>query len=171
MASSATIKAVLASTPPALSISFGSEQVKEQGQHLPRANATQEPTISFPGAVPGKKYLAINIDLDAPFSSFPILAPICHWVKHDLSTSSPDGQLTSETPTLIQWGPPGPPPGAGPHRYVFALYEQPEAFTPDVVLPAGETLKLTGRMRFDFEGFEKKTGVGAVVAGGWFTSN
>jgi phosphatidylethanolamine-binding protein (PEBP) family uncharacterized protein len=171
MASSATIKAVLASTPAALQISFGTEEVKEQGQHLPRAKATTEPTITFPGAVPGKKYLVINIDLDAPFSSFPFLAPICHWVKHDLTVSQEGAALTSSTPTLVEWGPPGPPPGAGPHRYVFALYEQPESFTPETVLPGGVKLTRTGRMRFDFEGFEKKTGVGGVVAGGYFNSN
>jgi phosphatidylethanolamine-binding protein (PEBP) family uncharacterized protein len=179
MAETETIKAILASEVPALSISFGETEVKEAGYYLSRQLAQEAPKISFPGATAGKKYIVLSIDLDAPFISFPILGPILHWVRSDLSTtssastsSSPqEGVLESETSTLVPWGPPGPPPGAAPHRYVFCLYEQPEGLTPDMVIPGGEMKSRYQRMRFDFAGFEKKAGVGKVVAGGWFTSN
>jgi len=178
MAESAAIKAVLAKEPPLLEVSFGTEKVKEQGQYLPRAIAASAPTIAFPGATPGKKYIIINVDLDAPFASLPFMSPIAHWIKHDLSTTSPvstatspqEGVLESETKTLAEWAPPRPPPGAGPHRYVFCLYEQPADFTLESIAPVGEMTRL-GRMRFDFEGFQKKAGLGSVVAGAWFVSN
>jgi phosphatidylethanolamine-binding protein (PEBP) family uncharacterized protein len=179
MAETATIKAVLASEVPALSVSFGDEEIKEPGQYLSKKLAQQAPKISFPGATAGKKYIVINIDLDAPYISFPFLGPIIHWFRSDLSTtssastaSSPqDGVLESESTTLVPWGPPGPPPGAAPHRYVFCLYEQPQGLTPDMVISGGELKSMSQRMRYDFAGFEKKSGVGKVVAGAFFTSN
>jgi phosphatidylethanolamine-binding protein (PEBP) family uncharacterized protein len=170
MAQSATIKAILAKEAPLLQISFGDTQVKENGQHLPRATATPEPSISFPSAAQGKKYFVINVDLDAPFISLPFMSPILHWAKHDL-TASADGTLTNESgKSLAFWAPPGPPPGAAPHRYVFCLYEQPEGFDSEGLAPGGVVTRF-GRMRFDFEGFEKKFGLGSVAAGGWFVSN
>lgn len=171
MADHPAIKAVLDKSLPVLQQSLDSKSV-ENGAYIGRASAQSAPqlTLSSPRASdPAKKYLLINIDLDAPFASFNFLSPILHMFQTDLTFSASDTLETGTSP-LIPWAPPGPPPGAGPHRYVSVLYEQPESFKSEALFPT-LPIKMTGRMRFDFAGFEKKAGVGKPIAGSWFTSN
>lgn len=194
MAKQEAVKSVLDGKLPQLSISFNNKTVPN-GTHIPRAEAQSAPSIvwsSAPSAAStsqatptdasthtgtmgtdtGKKYIHVNIDLDAPFVGFPFLAPILHFLQKDVTVENAStSPLSSKVPPVVSWVAPGPPPGSGPHRYVSLLYEQPEGFNAkgEIIPEAG--LSRTARMRFDFAAFEKKAGLGKPVAGGYFLSN
>jgi phosphatidylethanolamine-binding protein (PEBP) family uncharacterized protein len=178
MANNPNVKAVLSNSLPLLKISFGSEQVKEPGQHLSRDKAVAAPTVNFNAVSSTGRYLLLNIDLDAPFASFPILGPIMHWLQPDLTTGVTKDNAgfavlargKEENGACVDWIGPKPPPGAGPHRYVFLLYEQPKGFEAGK-LGWNHGVGRSARMRFDIDGFEKKAGLEKAVGGNWFLSN
>jgi phosphatidylethanolamine-binding protein (PEBP) family uncharacterized protein len=162
------IKSVLAASVPTLVVTFPNDvSIKERGQYIPRLSAQVAPKISYPNGVPGKKYFVITLDLDAPFVSFPILGPILHWMRYDLTVGE-GGALEGDE--ACAWAAPRPPPGSGPHRYVFALFEQPESLKKDMIAHEGG-YSIGMRMRYDYAALEKKIGLGEVLAGTWFTSN
>lgn len=116
--------------------------------------------------------MVICVDLDAPFTSFNVLAPIMHWIQPGFKPQAGTTNLKTEMPFVVNYGAPGPPPGSGPHRYVFMLYEQPEGFEVSKHAPAGgKGLGIGGRMRYDLAAFEKEAGLGTVVAANYFYSN
>jgi len=176
MSDNPNVKAVLSNSLPLLQITFDSETVKEPGQFLSRSAATPTPKVAYKAT--SGTYLLLNVDLDAPFKSLPFLGPILHWLEPSLTlSSSPQEEgfatLTKDEGSKLSsvfWAPPGPPPGAAPHRYVFLLYEQPDGFDP-AKLGFGEGIGRRARMRFDLNGFEEKAGLGKAVAGNWFESN
>lgn len=108
------------------------------------------------------------------------MGPILHWVQPGLkSSNSQTGELTSSSPHLANYIPPGPPPMSDWHRYVFLLYEQPQDFEEKLGKGVGLGLGLskgggemprTQRMRCDVEGFLEMLGVGEVVAVNYFLS-
>ena len=115
--------------------------------------------------------MVIGLDIDAPFPSFGVLGPILHWVQpgFKIATSS---QLESAAPFVANYIGPAPPPGSAPHRYIFLLYEQPEAFDGSKYAPAGgKNLSNWNRMRYDLGAFEKEIGLGPVIAANYFHSN
>ena len=149
--------------------------MKQPGQHFDRKKAASEPLIHY-NATPSK-FLLLNLDLDAPFSSFPILAPVLHSMHSNLNLSEAKdeggfAQLTKPTGKQlgVDWAAPNPPLGAGPHRYVYLLYEKPESFNIKNFVPKGG-MTIMGRMRFDLDRFEKKAGLEKAVPGNWFVSN
>lgn len=82
--------------------------------------------------------------------------------------------LKADAPFIANWIGPEPPPGSGPHRYVFLLYEQPEGFEAagKKYAPAeGKEMGIWGRVRFDLDGFEREVGLGKAVAANYFLSN
>lgn len=175
MATVPSVKSVLDASIPQLKISFGTKDL-ENGEYISRAEATNAPTISWPSAPadPAKKYVHLNLDLDAPFVSFSIMSPILHSIWADCTLGT-DGTVQHAAHVAskesIDWIKPGPPPGAAPHRYVSLLYEQPEGFNADKsVVPEGG-MPRSKRIRFDAVGFEQKHKLGKPVAGGFFTSN
>lgn len=150
--------------------------------HLNQLNPSTEaqaiPEISFSTTTTtaNKTYLLVSIDLDGPFPSFSILSPILHWIQPSLHpTPSNDNTTTTlkaNAPFIANWIGPEPPPGSGPHRYVFLLYEQPEGFEVQRYAPgAGKEMGIWGRVRFDLDGFEREVGLGEVVAVNYFLSN
>src|SRR6202012_5510876 len=100
----------LSNSLPLLKINFGTNELKEPGERLSREVAGLAPTVACNSSGSGK-YLLINIDLDAPFASFPFLAPILHWLVVDLTVSAPkdgaDGFSTLTAPEgsapLVDW--------------------------------------------------------------------
>jgi hypothetical protein len=76
--------------------------------------------------------------------------------------------LAIESPFLVDYAGPAPPPKSKPHRYVLLLYEQPEVID---VGKGGKKVGVWPRMRWDLGKFEKEIGLGEVVAGTWFLSN
>ena len=115
--------------------------------------------------------MVIGVDIDAPFPSFGVLGPILHWIQPGLE-SSQTGELTSsDTPFVVNYIGPAPPPGSPSHRYVFLLYEQPADFDGKKYAPAnGAKLGNWQRMRYDLGAFEKKVGLGPVLAANYFKS-
>lgn len=105
--------------------------------------------------------------------SLPLLSPILHWIQPGLKLGTGGAKtLTSEVPFVSDYIGPGPPPGSGPHRYVFMLYEQPEGFAGTKFAPAGGAkMGRWPRMRYDLDAFEKQAGLGSVLAANYFLSN
>lgn len=67
---------------------------------------------------------------------------------------------------------PAPPPGSGPHRYVFFLYEQPADFdVQKYASPEGRKVGAMKRMFYDLDAFEGTAKLGPIVAANYFTSN
>ncbi|KAK5164248.1 uncharacterized protein LTR77_009942 [Saxophila tyrrhenica] len=178
----ATVEAALAfvqtSSTPKLTVSFDGKVVGN-GEHIPKAETHVAPTVSLTS--PGSDtYLALCVDLDAPFISFPFLSPILHWLQPGLragATSSSESGATeltaSDTPYVFDYRGAGPPPGAAPHRYVFLLYRQPEGFEGKVFgqPDEGQKVGLMKRVRYDFGGLVARAGLGEPVAGSWVVSN
>jgi hypothetical protein len=115
--------------------------------------------------------MVICLDLDPPFASFPIAGPVNHWLQSGfrLSPSDASGKLETSDPFVIDYYRPGPPPGAGPHRYLFLLYEQPANFDVKAHAP-GKAVGVFGRIRYDLDAWEQKIGLGPVLAANYFNS-
>nr|POF23926.1 protein d1 [Quercus suber] len=144
-------------------------------EYLSRKEVQSAPTLALASAGPGP-YLAICLDIDAPFQSLPILGPILHWIQPGLiSSAGVDGSATltaSGVPAVADYIGPAPPPGSGPHRYVFFLYEQPADFDAKKWAPAdGKPLPTYKRMWYSLANFEKEAKLGPVIAANYFTSN
>jgi phosphatidylethanolamine-binding protein len=89
-----------------------------------------------------------------------------------LRASSVSTTLNTEAPFVANYIGPGPPPGSSPHRYVFLLYKQPDAFDLKLYAPAnGAEYGNMARMRFDLAGFEQKAKLGSPIAVNYFKSN
>ncbi|KAL1847577.1 hypothetical protein Plec18170_008473 [Paecilomyces lecythidis] len=156
-----------------LGLTVNGKKIKP-GQHIPKAEATSAPELSF-NATSGT-YIVVNVDLDAPFKSVNFLSPVLHWVQSGLTPEAlEDGTAVlkpHDTPFIVNYAGPGPPPGSGPHRYVFLLYEQPEDFDVTKYAPAGgKPVGIGPRIRYDLAAFEKKAKLGPVIAANYFTSN
>jgi phosphatidylethanolamine-binding protein (PEBP) family uncharacterized protein len=166
-----TIAAVDSGSTPTLGVTFpDNKPISKPGIHLPRADAASTPTISYSAPSSTGKYLAVCIDIDAPFPSFAILGPALHWIQPGLVPSS-SGELTVEgdAKPIAAYAGPRPPPISSAHRYAFLLYEQPADFD-GAKLGLPEELGIKDRMRWNQAQFEKKAGLGKVVAGNWFKS-
>ncbi|KAK3642054.1 hypothetical protein LTR56_010925 [Elasticomyces elasticus] len=156
-----------------LVVAFGDKPF-ETAQYIPRAGAQSAPTVSLPNAK--GTYLAVCLDMDAPFLSVPILGPIAHWIQPDYKpdSTSTAGTLTCESlHHIIDYIGPAPPPGSGPHRYCFFLYEQPADFDARKhrSMPEGQQVGVRKRMFYSLDAFERQAKLGPIVACNYFTSN
>lgn len=134
-------------------------------------DAQSTPELAYNAASGSKTYLAISIDLDAPFQTFSFLSPILHWVQPGLKSTDSSTLQTSES-CIANWGPPKPPGPSGPHRYLFLLYEQPGDFNAEELMwPEGQTLSLSSRVRFDLDAWEKKANLAPAIAANYFNSH
>ena len=121
--------------------------------------------------------MVVSLDIDAPFPSFNLLGPILHWIQPGLKpepseSTSNTFNLKSTAPFVANYIGPAPPPGSSPHRYIFFLFEQPDAFdgakyTP----PDGQNLGNMSRMRYDLDAWGKEIGLGSLVAVNYFRSH
>ncbi|KAI1110927.1 PEBP-like protein [Nemania sp. NC0429] len=161
-----------------LRIHFPEVTVSEAGADVTIAASAPTPTLYISAEAlksgPSTKYVAVAIDLDAPFPSFPFLGPILHGLHIDLVAGAPDGDgfapLEGAPEWLVPYIGPGPPRPSAPHRYVFMVFEQPpslDAAKTKELLGLGPQVKLTSRMWWDELGFEKKLGLGEVLAGNY----
>jgi phosphatidylethanolamine-binding protein len=138
------------------------------------AEAQNEPTFTLPPTLkPSNKdttYVLISLDLDAPFPSFSILGPILHKLRPNMKACE-NGDLKSETPPIAEYIGPAPPPGSGPHRYAFFLYEQPATFDArKFAAPNGKDFPVTKRMFYGLDAFEREAKVGKILACNYFRS-
>jgi phosphatidylethanolamine-binding protein len=161
------------------------KQITIPGHEHPCSNNDYSETHEIPQlflSSPQGTYLVVMLDLDGPFPSFPLAAPILHWLQPGLkgststSTGDGDGEVDLTAPGVhyvVNYHGAGPPPGSGPHRYISLLYEQPEDFDgkkfgqPE----PGKKIGIPPRVRWGFERFVKEAKLGRPVAGNWFVSN
>ncbi|KAI0491166.1 PEBP-like protein [Xylaria cf. heliscus] len=165
-----------------LRLHFPEATLTAAGTNLTIPQSTPTPTLSIAASVlksePDTKYIAVSIDLDAPFPSFPVLGPILHGLHIDLvpGPADSDGFAPLEGPKdwLAPYLPPGPPKPSSAHRYVFLVFEQPKALDAAKVrslLGLAEEVKLTSRLWWNEEAFENKLGLGEVLAGNYWLTN
>jgi len=142
------------------------------GAFIPRADAQSPPDLAFQVPDPLKTYMVVCLDIDAPFASFDVLGPILHWIQPGLRASADSPSLRATEPFVANYIAPAPPPGSGPHRYCFFLYEQPVGFEGvKYAPPGGVNLSNWHRMRYSLDAWEKKARLKPVVAVNYFTSN
>lgn len=134
------------------------------------SEAQEAPELSFAGADSAVTYMVVCLDLDAPFTSFSFMSPVLHWIQPGLKVRG-DGFEAME-PFIVDYAGPDPPPGSGPHRYCFFLYEQPEGFDFKTHAPSGGAkVGIWPRVRYSLEDWEKRAELGEIIAANYFISN
>lgn len=132
------------------------------------AEAQNAPELSFSGT---GTYLAVCLDVDAPFASLPVLGPIMHWIQPGYKADA-SGKLVTTDPVVASYIGPAPPPLASPHRYVFFIYEQPADFDASLhKLSPQEPPPVTKRMFYNIGTLEEKAKLGPILAVNYFVSN
>jgi hypothetical protein len=117
-----------------------------------------------PGTTLGKTFTLAMVDPGAAGSD-PTAGQTRHWLVNGV-TAGDNGALNFPTETTITaYGGPLPPDGSGAHRYVFLLYDQPASFAPtgDLATP-GQPIAV-----FNVNDYAKSSGLGAVVAGSYYS--
>ncbi|KAJ5626831.1 Phosphatidylethanolamine-binding protein PEBP [Penicillium herquei] len=154
-----------------LGLTMGAHENIQPGLYIPRAEAQSPPKLSFSGLSTSKTYLVVSLDIDAPFPSFGVLGPILHWIQPGV-TASESGELDLTAPFVANYIGPAPPPGSGPHRYTFYLYEEPAGFETKRYAPAdGRNLGNMSRIRYNLDAWAKEINLGPLLAFNYFTSN
>ena len=94
---------------PALLITFPSGiQVNAPATTATKADANKPPTFALSHSclrthVPGARYIAVALDLDAPSPSFPVASPILHYLHTDLrAVISPFAQPSSRPSSMYK---------------------------------------------------------------------
>lgn len=108
-----------------LGLTTGKHTITEPGQFVPKAgqysclfqpelidiqirslsprtplDTQNPPQLTCSTTSPTKTYLAISLDPDAPFATFPVLGPILHWIQPGLKPSASNGLLESTEPFI-----------------------------------------------------------------------
>ncbi|KAF2022151.1 PEBP-like protein [Aaosphaeria arxii CBS 175.79] len=158
--------------------------ITSPGTLAPRPSVTQPPTFSLSSSLvtPGKKYLVVAADPDAPSPLFStLLSPMLHLIHAGLEPhgeADEDGWVElkateEEEAAAVGWLAPNPPVFSTKHRYVFMVYEHPEG------LGSGDVRGVLGleeegevgrwaRVRWDLDGCERKLGLGEVLGGNYY---
>ncbi|KAK4210482.1 phosphatidylethanolamine-binding protein [Rhypophila decipiens] len=188
-----------ASTESSLSSASASTSALQSGQASASAGRRRSSGISLrpdPAQLHSQpRYMVVALDLDAPFPSVPLMAPLLHGVQADLVLSTDEideGEeyIPLEVASLdsaegygecvnhvVDYIGPSPPPTSSPHRYMFMLWEQPRGLTRARIAEEvklgngyghGDHMGIKGRARWDQEGFEKRLGLERVVGGNYF---
>jgi len=144
-----------------LVLTFGSNELTN-GQVVPLATTRTAPTFALgdsDGINTNANYIIVCIDPDAPAPASQVL----HFLGTDFSPAPGIGtNLTSDVEPALEYMPPGPPEGTGPHRYIWLLYRQPRGFTIQNVP--------TNRTGFDVEAWRVGNALGEAVAGTFFVA-
>ena len=134
-------------------------------------------TPEFGFDVTSGTYLVVCLDPDAPYPSFPIMAPIMHMMLPGLKPEQVAGGTNKMLPSGNAHGlnfvRPRPAPGSSAHRYIFLLYEQPSTFDDKRFTFIEEqisVMSIWNRVRFDLASFEKEAELGPVIAANYFWS-
>mmetsp|Transcript_3553 Transcript_3553/g.11172 ORF Transcript_3553/g.11172 Transcript_3553/m.11172 type:complete len:188 (-) Transcript_3553:84-647(-) len=85
-------------------------------EELTAGQTSAAPEVAFSPSSANALYTLAMVDPDAPAKA----APWLHWLVHDI----PGSNVAAGT-TLVNYAPPTPPRGTGPHRYIMMLFEQP----------------------------------------------
>lgn len=93
-----------------LKVSVGGKEIYD-GERLPLKQAIKSQRIEF-DKKPGRLYTLLMVDPDAPSRENPIYK---YWLHR---------MIINNNQEIMEYQPPDPPKGSGPHRYFFFLYEQ-----------------------------------------------
>ena len=125
------------------------------------------PKLKLAGEASGP-YIAIAVDVDAPYVSVPFVSPLVHWIQPGLKVNDA-GTLEHETSSVVDWLAPSPAPFSGGHRYLVVLYQQPTDF--DISRWNATFVKPVStwsRLRWDLDDFAKKAGLDVMIAASYF---
>ncbi|KAF4979170.1 hypothetical protein FZEAL_4543 [Fusarium zealandicum] len=140
-----------------------------RGDNVPKDDAASPPQLNISSVGKGP-YMAICVDLDAPYVTFPLLSPIVHWIQPGMQPNEA-GILEYPGSCVVDWLQPTPPPLSGPHRYVFILFEQPSTCdTSKLEQTFDKPVGVAKRVRWDMDQWVKEAGLGGMVAATWFNS-
>mmetsp|Transcript_24013 Transcript_24013/g.26655 ORF Transcript_24013/g.26655 Transcript_24013/m.26655 type:complete len:303 (-) Transcript_24013:92-1000(-) len=142
-----------------LEVTFGDVSVTP-GVKLTVDQTTQQPSVSFSGAVADKTYTLMKIDPDAPTRNG-FLGPVKHWLVIDI----PGGDVTKGK-HIAPYLEDSPPSGTGPHRYVFLLFEQPDSISDE--LERTQSSSHVGRLRWKLRSFLHTYKYQLPVAGNFY---
>ena len=125
------------------------------------------PTLKL-GREASGTYIAIAIDVDAPYGSLPFLSPIVHWIQPGLNPNDL-GELESDSPCVVDWLAPAPPPFSAPHRYIIVVYQQPanmdvSKWNTKFVKP----VSIASRIRWSLDDFASQAGLEEMIAASYF---
>jgi phosphatidylethanolamine-binding protein (PEBP) family uncharacterized protein len=148
-----------------LSLNFGTGDV-QPGQKFAKEQVGPTPAVTVTAASSSDKldgtYTLAMIDadvVDADISK----GVTRHWLVNGVKVEG--GKVTNASATAITaYAGPWPAAGSGPHRYVVALYDQPEAFA----APEGFTGTLPVDV-FVWSDYVKDSKLGALVAANYIT--
>lgn len=107
----------------------------------------------------------MQVDADAPTPEQRTDAPYCHW----LVTNIPNGAVRRGS-VVVPYAPPAPPKGSPRHRYVFLLYEQPNAALPATPEAVWGSTARTHRANISVQDWAKQHGLGDAVGARYFYS-
>ncbi|XP_014278382.1 phosphatidylethanolamine-binding protein 1 isoform X1 [Halyomorpha halys] len=101
----------------------------------------EAPTISYPGAMKGRRYTVFVLDPDVP--DYPNGSYYLHMLQTNvMGEDLKEGNLMRSL-TLASYVPPAPPEGSGLHRYMFVIYQHCRSLD-NVVSP-----DVSSRLKFD----------------------
>ncbi|KAI8149265.1 phosphatidylethanolamine-binding protein [Fennellomyces sp. T-0311] len=125
-------------------INYADGQDVALGNELSLQDTVNPPELFFMPANESSQYTLMMVDPDAPSAQDNRYSPFRHWIVTNVPA-----QIDGTTPQqLSSYHKPAPPPGTGPHRYIFLLYEQQH--------PLDLQINDDERSRFDFQTFAQK---------------
>jgi len=131
------------------------------GEVVSLAAARSPPTFALgdsDGINTNANYIIVCVDPDAGAS-----AQVVHFLGTDFSPAPGRAtNLTADAAPALEYRPPAPPEGTGPHRYVWLLYRQPRGFVARDVP--------TTRTAFDVDGWRRANGLADAIAGTFFVA-
>ena len=125
------------------------------------------PTLKLTEVASGP-FIAVAVDLDAPFPSLPFASLIVHWIRSELNIAEAK-TLESKISDILNWLQPIPPPLSSAHRYLVILYQQPTDFdTPKWRSDWKQPVKVLSRTRWNLDDFVEQAGLNTMIAATYF---
>jgi len=166
---SAIVPDLLASFNPSalISLNFAGTGNAQPGQLFAKEQVAPTPTVTIAAAnssvsLTGTYTLAM-VDADVVGSKLPD-GQTRHWLVNGVTVSGTTLSNTSAI-AITEYAGPAPASGSGPHRYVVLVYSQPSTFK----APTAFSQANIGVSTFDFNAYVTDSGLGALVAGTYFT--
>ncbi|KAF9053966.1 PEBP-like protein [Hymenopellis radicata] len=144
--------------------STGAPITLEVGEQLPRNATANPPTFTLIGENIGAgPFVVATVDPDAPTPQDPNIAQVRHFLGGNFITGSPACEaelLVNTTPAVSEWQQPTPPAGSDAHRYIFLVFNQPDAFNDQTLVNTATPITL-----FNISAFGEAVGLGNPIAG------
>lgn len=145
-----------------LSAEYSKAEPVAMGNQLTIKGTQSKPTVHFAperaALKPSDLLTLVVTDPDAPSRTEKKWSEFCHYVESDIKISETEGGILENGKVLQSYVGPAPPPGTGPHRYVFLLYRQPVGVT------ASKLTEIKGRPNWGY-------GTPATGVEKWATEN